>query len=420
MKFLLGFLLAAASLTSATVQLFPKDPIVSLQLYADLEELARLVDIAYCVGSTSLGIASPFRCLSRCAEFPAFELVTTFNTGLLFSDSCGYIALDHDRRRIIVAFRGTYSLVDTIVDLSTIPQEYVPFPGNGDSDKDGQSDDGQQSLACNNCTVHAGFYSSWLSTRSIIVPYLQANIARLPGYKLHLVGHSLGGAIAALAGLDFLSRNWSPTVTTFGEPRIGNAALNRFLDDRFGLKHSSNTTSFPQPTHGPEVSDKIVIGVDHLTYRRVTHINDPVPLLPPRNVIIGDYSPHAGEIFISSSAPPPELSSVRHCEGDSDINCSSSQDNHKKPEEEPSESERNPTRSNLLAGVQHELIEARAREDPWWDGGLPPERYRFWQLFWAHREYFVKIGLCIPGGEGILLDEQGHAKKFDMHEKTDL
>lgn len=47
---------------------------VSTELFEDLEELARLVDISYCVGTT--GIYRPFRCLSHCSVFDGFELVT--------------------------------------------------------------------------------------------------------------------------------------------------------------------------------------------------------------------------------------------------------------------------------------------------------------------------------------------------------
>jgi hypothetical protein len=46
---------------------------VSSQLFAELEEFARLVDIAYCVGVT--GIQAPFECASRCDEFPGYQLV---------------------------------------------------------------------------------------------------------------------------------------------------------------------------------------------------------------------------------------------------------------------------------------------------------------------------------------------------------
>lgn len=49
---------------------------VSKELFADLEELSRIVDISYCVGLTGTGIQKPFECLSRCHEFGGFELVT--------------------------------------------------------------------------------------------------------------------------------------------------------------------------------------------------------------------------------------------------------------------------------------------------------------------------------------------------------
>ena len=49
---------------------------VSVALFRELEELARIVDIAYCVGTAGLGIQKPFQCASRCSEFENFELVT--------------------------------------------------------------------------------------------------------------------------------------------------------------------------------------------------------------------------------------------------------------------------------------------------------------------------------------------------------
>ena len=47
---------------------------VSNRLFHELEELARIVDISYCVGTT--GIQKPFLCASRCQEFEGFELFT--------------------------------------------------------------------------------------------------------------------------------------------------------------------------------------------------------------------------------------------------------------------------------------------------------------------------------------------------------
>lgn len=47
---------------------------ISQDLFDELEELSRIVDIAYCVGSLNTGVDKPFECLSFCRNFPSFEL----------------------------------------------------------------------------------------------------------------------------------------------------------------------------------------------------------------------------------------------------------------------------------------------------------------------------------------------------------
>ncbi|CBX90406.1 hypothetical protein LEMA_P065320.1 [Plenodomus lingam JN3] len=332
--------------------------LISQDLFWELEQLARIVDISYCVGTAGLGIQKPFSCASRCADrdFDSFELVTAWNTGPFLSDSCGYIALSHSPKnpRLILAFRGTYSIANTIADLSTIHQEYVPYPGDDDDEKDSSdfitplppfvkkdsaADEPPpaEPPQCKNCTVHTGFYSSWLNTRKAILPYVTEALEKYPNYKLVLVGHSLGGAVATLAGLDFKARGWNPHVTTFGEPRLGNKALNRYINERFNIsKH-----------HGAN------------TLHRVTHAGDPVPLLP---LAEWGYAMHSEEVFIAEGSLPASIADIRYCEGDEDPHC--------------------------IAGGD-------AGKSAW---GVPA-RFKFWQLFFAHRDYFWRLGLCLPGGD---------------------
>lgn len=74
------FLLATGLCTSPAPQIplrdASNDRTISVELFAELEELARIVDITYCVGLTGLGIQKPFECLGRCSDFKNFELVT--------------------------------------------------------------------------------------------------------------------------------------------------------------------------------------------------------------------------------------------------------------------------------------------------------------------------------------------------------
>lgn len=225
-------------------------------------------------------------------------------------------------------------MTNTIADLSTVHQEYVPYPGDegGDADHDEPK--------CTNCTVHSGFYTSWRHTRDEILPHVLLGLEKYPDYKVTLVGHSLGGAVATFAGLEMLARGLNPTITTFGEPRIGNQALADYVDIRFGL--SSNSTTLANP--------------GEQRFRRVTHVDDPVPLLPLEE---WGYVPHGGEIFISKPDLPPSIEDVQHCNGSEDPEC--------------------------LTGPE--------LEGSYW--GVPT-RFKLWQLFFAHRDYFWRLGLCVP------------------------
>lgn len=272
------------------------------------------------------------------------------------SDSCGYIALSHSptNPRLILAFRGTYSIANTIADLSTIPQDYVPYPGDEDDDdgspdsstftgsfvKRGDTDEDAPPAdppKCENCTVHTGFHTSWLNARKVVLPFVTEALEKYPNYKLVLVGHSLGGAVATLAGLDFKARGWHPRVTTFGEPRLGNKALNTYVDERFNITANH----------------------EHNNFHRVTHAGDPVPLLPLEE---WGYSMHSEEIFIADGSLPASIADISYCNGDEDPHCIAGSDEDK----------------------------------PAW--GIPT-RFKLWQLFFAHRDYFWRLGVCLPGGD---------------------
>lgn len=418
---------------------------VSPGLFESLEELARIVDISYCVGATGTGIQKPFECLSRCDEFREFELVTvcvygpwlslpsrrftrirtltcsqTWNTGPLLSDSCGYIALSHspNPKRIIVAFRGTYSVTNTIIDLSAVPQGYVPYPDPQDDARGGNA--GEQNK-CFNCTVHAGFLASWQTARDTVIPHIKAVKERYPDYKVVLVGHSLGGAVAALAGLEMQIRGWNPQVTTFGEPRIGNEALARFLDDRFNLT-ASRTDSMGKERRGHTMflDDILQDGDEDVQYRRVTHANDPVPLLPLEE---WGYEMHAGEIFISKLDLPPSVSDLQHCDGDYDPRCiAGSGSTTTSIFKDFIPFLRPPTKSNLdsiqaqspLSPDNPDLNPETPDDSAQIQWSLLPARYRLWELFLAHRDYFYRLGLCIPGGD------PSHFRGWEEPEKSTL
>ncbi|TGJ85245.1 hypothetical protein E0Z10_g3478 [Xylaria hypoxylon] len=356
---------------------------ISVAFFASLERLSRLVDITYCVGTT--GIHQPFSCISRCKDFPSLELVSTWSTGVLLGDSCGYVAIDHGtpppiaelysaRRKteksnetangaIIVAFRGSYSIANAVIDLSTVPQTYVPYP---------PEDDGYglpsrtPEHVCTNCTVHMGFLLSWQNARRTVLPELKRLREQYPHYPIHVVGHSLGGAVGALAALEMKAIiGWEHAiVTTFGEPRVGNAGFVKYLDTIFCLQDEGND---------PE----------QRVYRRITHVDDPVPLLPLSE---WGYRSHAGEFFISKPELSPQPSDIRPCVGDYDPNCIAGSDGEETDSVQKQISEGHPSNDSnaLSSGIWH-----------------IPARFKLWGLLFAHRDYFWRLGLCIPGGDPI-------------------
>jgi pimeloyl-ACP methyl ester carboxylesterase len=207
--------------------------------------------------------------------------------------------------------------------------------------------------------------ASWRNAREVVIPALKAAREKYPGYRVHLVGHSLGGAVAALAALEVrLGLGWRDVVvTTFGEPRVGNAKLAEYVDRAFGLT--------------PAQKD----GGEDLAYRRVTHVGDPVPLLPLSE---WGYRSHAGEVYIGKSDLPPGPEDLRLCRGDDDPECMGG-------------AETDDWLGWVLGLMNREStqeVEASELGRRWF-----PARLKLWQLFFAHRDYFWRLGLCLPGGD---------------------
>ena len=110
----------------------------------------------------------------------------------------------------VLVFRGTQGLKDWIINLDVT--RTAPW-------KD----------LCNDCYVHSGFNDAWQDLKEQVLPFL----ASLPGSaRVHVTGHSLGAAVAALAAADLLHSTGTPSLAslyTFGSPRVGNKAFAAWL-----------------------------------------------------------------------------------------------------------------------------------------------------------------------------------------------
>ncbi|KAG5366575.1 Autophagy-related protein 8 [Yarrowia sp. B02] len=248
-----------------------------------LEKQAKLANIAYCGGSSLL--TQPFSCAYQCKEFPNMELVSTWGDSVTLSALvAGYLSIDHVDKEIVVGFRGSHTLKDWIVDLmvtrSAVDDAY---PG------------------CSGCRVHHGFFASYKATLAKFDDDLKKLVAANPGYRVNVVGHSLGGSVALLAATDFKNRGYDTYLTTFGQPVTGNSAFADYVDNLW----------FGSPT------PQTLSGGPDRKYYRVTHKSDVVPRVP----FWPGYTQNAGEVYISVPEINPPVSALRYCEGEVNNQC---------------------------------------------------------------------------------------------------
>jgi hypothetical protein len=87
--------------------------------------------------------------------------------------------------------------------------------------------------------AHAGFAHIWSRSN---LPHRAAQLAN--NRRVVFTGHSLGGAIAQLAALEFaLITGRTPDVYTFGSPRVGDTSLRDWIRQRlnhFRFKHDND------------------------------------------------------------------------------------------------------------------------------------------------------------------------------------
>ncbi|XP_035233788.1 sn1-specific diacylglycerol lipase alpha-like [Stegodyphus dumicola] len=96
-----------------------------------------------------------------------------------------YVAVDHQKKYIIIAIRGTRSFSDL---LTVINAEIQDFP----------SEDTASSFKCHRGVLHSALF---LEKKLNDLNILEVALAENPSYAIGITGHCLGGSIAAVLGL---------------------------------------------------------------------------------------------------------------------------------------------------------------------------------------------------------------------------
>ncbi|WP_227937726.1 lipase family protein [Alkalihalobacillus deserti] len=113
------------------------------------------------------------------------------------------------KQNIIIAFRGTDSDPDWIVDAEV---SQSPFPYTS-----------EKSL------VHSGILSTYQSCRKAIMKSLESTSRKKP---IFVTGHSLGAALATLCAYDLSTNRLNLSLYTYASPRVGDPKFAKSFNTR--------------------------------------------------------------------------------------------------------------------------------------------------------------------------------------------
>ena len=239
--------------------------------YKLLVEYAHIAAISYCLKKDSstglLGDEKTSCLLEICNAMPYKNIEIKgrfkFNT---WGEACsGYYAIDHKSERILLVFRGTASRKDWLRNMDIYPVKYSPIFNDGmPLERRLQNSD------CENCKVHRGYYKTLKKHCTSIIQGVLDLLNEYSDYKAVVVGHSLGGALAVLSGIELQLMGHRPLVVSYASPKVGNRDMAEYIDRIF---------------YTPEVAKYIFKNRDFDTgYIRVVHKGDLIPKLPPTTI----------------------------------------------------------------------------------------------------------------------------------------
>ncbi|RPA97725.1 alpha/beta-hydrolase [Choiromyces venosus 120613-1] len=211
-------------------------PTISASTLATLYYYAEFSAVGYCDPGNVPG--TEVTCKNNICPQVTANTVTTIIAfaDTTTADTTGIVARDDTRKTITVVFRGSKSLKNWFANVRLLWKDASTF--------------------CSGCKLHSGFYNAFIEAFPPILASVNTLRAQYPSYKIAVTGHSLGGALATITATEFRRLGYTTELYTYGAPRVGN--------DKFSTFVSQSSGNF-----------------------RVTHLNDPVPRLPP--VAMGYY-----------------------------------------------------------------------------------------------------------------------------------
>ncbi|CEP63864.1 putative lipase LALA0_S09e04214g [Lachancea lanzarotensis] len=274
---------------------------ISQDLYERLVYFSRMCALTYCIGSNELFVGSTLlegACPDRlkfCSDESTNPTAgkTVVELVLLAENDelgTGFLAVDHEKRVVVLSFRGSSTNQDWLSDFAVSPTPYEPVSKEYYKEwvESGRISD------CEGCLVHRGFDVFLKTLSSQFFDRIEAIFDTYPDYSLVVTGHSLGAAVASLAGIELRLRNYDPLVLTYASPNMFNSKLRAWVDELFET----------------ERIHKMSLDEGEVMFRsgffRVVHDGDYITMVPPF------YDPAGLEIVITEQLLPQTLKDLEY------------------------------------------------------------------------------------------------------------
>lgn len=237
--------------------------------YFELKKFANLASVAYCLNaglreSKSIGNQGDTCPSAACSHdgIDHYKVLKTFRFGSWFDVGSSFIAVDHQQQTLYLTFRGTASIPDWINNFAACLVDYTPLVfSNGINAK---------LQKCDECKIHRGFNSFVLQNGIEVVKEMIKLKKEFPDYHIVVTGHSLGGAMALLTGVELRLLGYDALVVTLAGPKVGNQEFVDFANKLLQTEKSVELINIHKSF------ERLDVG-----YVRMIHKHDIVPLLPP-------------------------------------------------------------------------------------------------------------------------------------------
>ncbi|SCU94199.1 LANO_0E06018g1_1 [Lachancea nothofagi CBS 11611] len=327
---------------------------ISEELYERLVYFSKICALTYCITSSELVTGLTFEeggCPARLEFCTGKEQNPTADRTMvelvLLAESeelgTGYLAVDHEKQVVMLSFRGSTTNQDWLSDFAIYPTPYEP------ASKEYYDDwvtSGRVS-ECEGCLIHRGFNVFLKTLSSQFFDRIESIFDSFPAYSLVVTGHSLGAAVASLAGIELRLRGYDPLVLTYASPNIFCGKLRAWVDELFETER----------IHNWSVSEGEIMF--RKGYFRVVHDEDYITMVPPF------YEPAGLEIFINHRELPQTQKHLEYRGPSMKLISTESMDTR-------------PAFSSSGIGLGHRLLG-------------PLEK---WLHMYEHRAYFILINTC--------------------------